>query len=246
MKAQMVAYPAVVSIQSKMPGVFDQGDLGSCTSQGVGAAIDYLQLLDIRDKIFGKPEEFDPGVYVPVSRLFIYANERYMEGTPITEDSGAQIRDGIMAVRKYGVCRETLWPYTDHNCFVKPLDAAYAEALHHKILYGYRVDNSPGVNQIIRSLIHGYPVIFGMTVYESFMTHEVEKSGIIPMPGPHEQILGGHCMDIVGYDLHKKTYRLRNSWGTSWGQEGYADAPMAMIENLDITSDCWTLRRSAS
>lgn len=245
MKAKIAAFPASVSLESHMPAVFDQLDLGSCTSQGIGAAVDYLQLLDLRDHLAGKPEEFDASKFVPVSRLFIYANERYIEGTPITEDSGAQIRDGITAIQKFGVCQEILWPYSDQNAFVKPSEDAYASAINHKIPYGYRVDNTAGTNQIIRSLVHGYPVVFGMTVYSSFMSDEVANTGIIPMPQPHEEIEGGHCMLIVGYDLKAKTYRIRNSWGPVWGQNGYAEAPMAMIENLDITSDCWTVRRTA-
>lgn len=244
MKVPMVSYPAIADIETKMPPVFNQLDIGSCTSQGVGAGVDYLQMLDIRDKLVGKPEEFDPKVYTPVSRLFIYAVERMIEGTPLSEDSGAQIRDGIKAVRSYGVCRETLWPYTEANAFVKPHDECFTEAAHHKMLYAYRVDNSPGVNQILRSIIHGYPVVFGMSVYESFMSNHVANTGIVPMPKPYESIVGGHCMDIVGYNLKNRTYRVRNSWGLEWGMSGHCDIPMDMLENQDIASDMWTLRRS--
>lgn len=204
----------------------------------------YLQLLDLRDHLIGKPEEFDPSKYENPSRSFIYQNEKLIEGTPLSEDSGAQIRDGIKAVRTYGVCRETLWAYNEHNCSVRPLDACYAEGLNHKLLYAYRVDNSPGVNQIIRSLIHGYPVVFGMSVYESFMSDQVAQTGMVPMPTRWESIVGGHCMVIQGYNLKTRHYEVRNSWGTAWGLSGICHIPMAMLENVDIASDMWTLRRS--
>ena len=48
-------------------------------------------------------------VFVP-SRLFIYYNERVIEGT-VDEDSGAMLRDGIKSVSKQGAPHERLWPY---------------------------------------------------------------------------------------------------------------------------------------
>ena len=49
-------------------------------------------------------EEFMP------SRLFIYYNERSVEGT-VDQDSGAMIRDGVKSVHKLGVCPEYMCPY---------------------------------------------------------------------------------------------------------------------------------------
>ena len=61
------------------------------------------------------------------SRLFIYYNERVIEGT-VESDAGAQIRDGIKTVAATGVCDETLWPYDIAKFNVKPKAAAYTAA----------------------------------------------------------------------------------------------------------------------
>jgi C1A family cysteine protease len=53
------------------------------------------------------------------SRLFIYYNERVMEHT-VSQDAGAQIRDGIKSVNHIGACPETDWPYVIAN-FAKKL-----------------------------------------------------------------------------------------------------------------------------
>lgn len=63
----------------------------------------------------------------------------------------------------------------------------------------------------------GYPFVFGFTVYESFESEQVAQTGIVPMPAPGETVVGGHCVVAVGYDDSKRTFIIRNSWGTGWG-----------------------------
>lgn len=101
-----------------MPNVYDQGDLGSCTAQAIAGAIQF----DLRRQ---KMEDFIP------SRLFVYYNERVIEGT-VEEDSGAMIRDGIKSVAKLLDCKETIWPYVIEKFADKPSDAAYEQTLHYK------------------------------------------------------------------------------------------------------------------
>src|SRR5207245_2823706 len=84
--------PAKVDLRPQCPPVYNQGELGSCTANAIGAAFEFSRL---------KQKETD---FMP-SRLFIYYNERVMEGT-VDSDSGAQIRDGIKCISKQGVCSE--------------------------------------------------------------------------------------------------------------------------------------------
>ena len=53
------------------------------------------------------------------SRLFIYYNERALEG-PSPTDSGAMLRDGIKAVAAQGACPETMWPYVEDKFADRP------------------------------------------------------------------------------------------------------------------------------
>ena len=54
-----------------------------------------------------------------LSRLFLYYNERVIEGT-VDHDSGAFIRDGIKSLAKQGVCTEPEWPYKISRFTKKP------------------------------------------------------------------------------------------------------------------------------
>ena len=98
--------PAKVDLRPQCPPVYDQGQLGSCTANGIAAAIEFDQRKQ------GNKE------FVP-SRLFIYYNERVIEGT-VSQDSGAQIRDGVKVVAKLGAPPETDWPYNIAKFAQKP------------------------------------------------------------------------------------------------------------------------------
>ena len=79
-------------------------------------------------------------------------------------------------------------------------------------------------------------------VYQSFESETVAKTGVVPMPSSHEQVLGGHCVVAVGYDDGKRQFTIRNSWGTGWGLNGYCLMPYEYLINPRLASDFWTIR----
>jgi len=92
-------------------------------------------------------------------------------------------------------------------------------------------------------LAEGYPFVFGFTVYESFESPEVAKTGIVPMPNPNtEQQVGGHAVVAVGYDDSQQRFIVRNSWGAAWGLAGYCTMPYAYLTDHQYSSDFWTIR----
>jgi C1A family cysteine protease len=177
-------------------------------------------------------------IFTP-SRLFIYYNERAMEGT-VNSDSGAQIRDGMKSVGSQGVCPEDMWPYIIANFADKPPDACYQAALQHKAILYQRVVRD--LIQMKGCLASGYPFVFGFTVYESFESQQVAQTGHAPMPQHGEKVLGGHAVMAVGYDDANQWFIAHNSWGTSWGMQGYFTLPYAYFTSRNLSSDFWTVR----
>jgi C1A family cysteine protease len=221
----LAALPAQVDLRDQCPAVYDQGQLGSCTANAIGGAFEF-------DLLRQKAPDFVP------SRLFVYYNERVQENT-VGSDAGAQIRDGIKSVAKLGVCAESEWPYDIGQFTVKPSAQCYTDALTHRVTSYQRVAQLP--NQLKGCLAHGNPFVFGITVYESFESEQVAKTGEVPMPGAGEQVLGGHAILAVGYDDSTQRFTVRNSWGTGWGIGGYFTIPYAYLIDRSLASDFWTL-----
>lgn len=211
--------PSIVDLRKKMPPICDQGSLGSCTANAICALTGYNNL------------SFDG------SRLFVYYNERVLENT-VNEDSGATLEDGINSLKKYGVCKEKLWPYDIKKFAISPTKSCYDNAKKHLTLQVTNVMND--ITSIKTSLFHGYPLVVGIMVYESFESLVVAKTGIVPMPLPNESLLGGHAVVVVGYDDTKKMWIMRNSWGTSWGINGYFYLPYAYLTST-MASNLWNI-----
>ena len=222
----LTALPSSVDLRSQCPSVYDQGNLGSCTSNAISAAIEF----DCKKQSL--PD-------IMPSRLFIYYNERAMEGT-VDSDAGAAIRDGIRSVNKLGVCPEAEWPYIIEEFTVKPSAKCYTDALKDRALSYQRVTRN--LNQMKACLASGYMFVAGISVYESFESDEVAKTGIVPMPSINEQLLGGHAICIVGYQDAKQQFTCRNSWSSSWGDQGYFYLDYQYLLNSDLSSDFWVIK----
>jgi C1A family cysteine protease len=217
--------PRSVDLRTICSGVENQGELGSCTANALVGNLEFLE------KKAGQPA-------TDLSRLFIYYNERALEGT-VSEDSGAMIRDGIKTLAKQGVCAEKKWPYVIGKFAVKPPSACYRQGLRHQIISYHRVVT---LQEMRMCLAEGYPFVFGFTVYESFESAAVAKTGNLNMPKLTEKSLGGHAVMAAGYDDATKRFLVRNSWGTDWGKHGYFTMPYAYLDSRNLSDDFWTIR----
>lgn len=219
--------PPLVDLRRKFPRVYNQGNMNSCTANAIAAAMEFDE---IRQKV-AKP-------FVP-SRLFIYYNERAMEGT-VNSDSGAQIRNGIKSVAKLGSCHEREWPYLEHKLKVKPTKNCFLRALKYKALEYQRLKHD--LIQMKSCLASGFPFVFGIKVYSSFEDANVRKSGHLHLPKPSEKFVGKHAVIAAGYDDSRKWFIARNSWGESWGIKGYFTIPYTYLLERRLSADFWTIR----
>ena len=220
--------PHSIDLRSQCPSILNQGHLGSCTSNAMSNAFRFDEM-----------KQGNSDIFMP-SRLFLYYNERAMEGHT-SSDTGASVRDGMKCMNKIGMCEEKDWPYDITKFTEKPTEMCYEFAKKHCSIKYQRVIQRE--LQLKSALASGYPVVFGFTVYQSFEGEEVAKTGIVPMPNKNESMLGGHCVLLVGFDDDKKQFIVQNSWGEEWGDNGYCYFPYEYLTNANLASDFWTMEK---
>ena len=243
----IIKSPSIIDMRSKMPPVYNQGNLGSCTANALCGAYQYTK----------------PKLYP--SRLFVYYNERMIEND-VSHDSGAYLSDGVISLVKYGVCSDADWPYNIRKFAIKPTPKCYRNALSNTVLTDQNVQ--PIITQIQQCLVNGLPIVIGFAVYQSFENNSVAMNGMVPMPDQvNEPMLGGHAVLVCGYNNSLQWYQntvvknpngsttiqqttsptnrgmwiVRNSWGKNWGVGGYFYLPYPYLTDLNLTTDLWTL-----
>lgn len=193
--------------------VEDQGYLGSC----VGNAITDCYEIQI-NRLY--PAEFEE-----LSRLFVYYNSRVFTGTTDI-DAGTTIRDGLRGLKQYGVCCETLWPYTIANFATEPSAEAYADAIK-RIIPKY--EKTSGNTDIMEVVNNDKPVVLGILVFSDFLLVDKDNP-VVPMPKDSDIDVSGHAVSVVGYNLNDRQFLIKNSYGKSWGDNGYGWLPFEYVD----------------
>ena len=219
--------PRSVDLRPRLPPAYNQLQINSCTANAIAAALEF--------------DEIRQGVSKPLtpSRLFIYYNERAMEGS-VGKDGGARIRDGIKAISKQGDCPEELWPYYKRNLNARPPRECYSRARHYKAVEYQRMTHK--IEELKSCLASGYPFVFGFKVFESFQEEGIKKTGHLDMPKRPEKFIGLHAVLAVGYEDSKRWFISRNSWGDKWGMQGYFTMPYEYLTSPELAHDFWTIR----
>ena len=231
-KLGVIEIPDIKDMEHRMAPVFDQGSLGSCTGNAFVGALEYLE--NKKHDIDNTNDDF-----IGLSRLFVYYNERMLEGT-LNQDAGAMIYDGIKALSSYGSCKEEFFPYDITQFANKPSDEAYANGKQRLITHFSQVP----INEeaFITTLAGSYPIVFGIMIFESFESRAVAQTGMVPMPNRNsEKCLGGHAVLVCGYNRPARLLKVRNSWGPDWGERGYFYLPFDYVFQAGLASDAWVI-----
>lgn len=215
---------AIVDLRNKLPVVYDQGSLGSCTANALCYCFDFV----------------DDTTFYP-SRLFLYYNTRLLDKN-INQDAGSTLTQGIRALERFGISSENTWPYIINNFRNKPSDVSYNEGTKHKILNANRVIQT--LSSMKGCLNQGFPFVTGILIYSSFESISVSKTGYVPMPNTKtERLLGGHAVTCIGYNDQKGIWIMKNSWGPSWGDRGYFYLPYAYLLSNKLSGDLWQITK---
>ena len=231
--ATALALAPKVDLSPNFPPIEDQQSIGSCTAQAAAGLYEYFER-----KAFNK--------HTDVSRLFIYKTTRDLLGW--TGDTGAYLRSTMEALVLLGAPPEHYWPYDTAQYDVEPPSFVYALGSKFTATKYFRLDpNGASGAQVLENLRRfiaaGFPSMFGFPVYREF--DNPLPGGLIGFPSG-AGYRGGHAIDAVGYDDNlvingdKGALRVRNSWGTGWGDNGYGWMSYRYVTE-GLATDWWSL-----
>jgi C1A family cysteine protease len=206
-----------------VPPPLDQGDIGACTANAASNALRFCLKKE-------RAIDFQP------SRLYIYFFGRLLENS-VEFDSGCELRDILKAIHTYGACSEELWPYDTSKFKDLPYSKCVRAGKEHIANFSYLSVNQ-NLLDIKNALYRGFPIIFGMYIYESFPI----ESEHVPMPNVSVDIVSGaHALMIIGCDDQTQTFIVQNSWGPDVGANGYFLIPYSYILEPELAFDFWTI-----
>ncbi len=208
--------PSRVDLSGNMPPIGNQGQQGSCVAWATGYALKSYHERVERNWSYDSPVTGGAGNRV-FSPAYIY---NQINGG---RDDGSVIADALALMVRSGAAPWSAMPYNPNDYRTQPPRAAHQAAANYRA-QSYKRLEAHNIDSIKAELSKGNPVVFGIGVDDAF--YQVKSEVYDRNSG---QFYGGHAMTLVGYDDSKRSpnghsgaFKMINSWGTSWGDRGYA------------------------
>ena len=201
--------PASVDLRRHVPPPGNQGKLGSC----VGWAVSYAR---------GYYSSAAEGL--PVTRGENVPSPSYIYNLALSQQGIADCKNGMRLIEAFRILENgspsmAEMPYVDSSCGAP---TAEVRQLANKFqIREWRYINPSDLDTIKGELVKGHPVVFGMMLVKDFLRHRGETT----YRASSDEVLDskkGHAVTIVGYDEARQAVRIVNSWGTKWGEGGFA------------------------
>ncbi|SDB92684.1 C1 family peptidase [Shouchella lonarensis] len=209
--------PSEVDLRPYFAPVRSQGPFGTCVA---------FATTGLREYYIGRATEARGSDITHLSPGFIYY--------PSGPDDGMHFYTAFDILRTYGVPPESERPFDlnrdNTDQFQQPHTPVQREnALPYRI-NGFRyISGRTMVDQIKQAVANGNPVMAAINVYPNF--DATPKSGITP-PVEERKSRGGHAVVVTGYDEENEWFIVRNSWGTGFGDGGYAYIKYDILRDL--------------
>jgi C1A family cysteine protease len=137
------------------------------------------------------------------------------------------VEDALYILKTKGTNTLADFSYQEYLCNTQPNNEQLEFAELNKIASYHNVLNntlSASTIDILKTLLlQNTPIILGLKIDSKFKSaSQLNEDGIYIYK--EKENLGNlkHCMLIVGYDDSLNAFKIINSWGTEWANEGYA------------------------
>ncbi|MBG9831948.1 MULTISPECIES: C1 family peptidase [Bacillus cereus group] len=199
--------PNHIDLREYFPEIRSQGKFGTCVPFATTALREYYIAKDAGAR--GTDITY-------LSPSYIY----YPNGPK----DGMYLESAFQILKQEGVPPETERLYDlnpeNTNQFKEPLTALQQKnAVPYKISFYQAIRQANLLADIKQAVANQDPVLVGIHVYPNF--DATPTSGIVP-PVTEKKSRGGHALVVVGYEETNQWFIVRNSWGTKFGDQGYA------------------------
>jgi hypothetical protein len=150
-------------------------------------------------------------------------------------DGGAYVDDGMQIAEQQGVDTQSDYPQGNYDWRTQPTAAQHLHAAGYRTLGSRFLYESwmqaPGTGareSIQSSVASGHPVALSIPVYAAFQQLSDASGPLTVADIASSSLLGYHEVLIVGYDA--TGVRIQNSWGTYWGERGFATLAWDFVE----------------
>ena len=185
----------------------NQANCGSCYAFGTLASIESLI----------KIKQQDPELPIDISEQYMVScGMEWMSGEILGCD-GAYSPAPYDFVTSYGVLPESCFPYVSGSGYVPPCSDKCSNWEDLLLQIDGWNTVSDDITSIKNALVQYGPLAAGMIVYYDFFDYD---GGVYEHPGSDPDDMN-HLVAIVGYDDAQNCWICKNSWGTSWGEEGW-------------------------
>jgi len=212
-----------VDMRPILPAIRDQGNRGTCLAFAVTAAHEVEHVWE--DKVIGRLSE----------EVLFWGGRQFEKGGP-TDSGGISTWSVGQALNKWGQPEASLWPYDDQRS-TNSLDyQPPAEAIDPSNCFRASIDRKSLVLDICGCLKQGRAVVIAVRMAEQWYD---SSDGWIAMPPPTDIILDNHAVLLVGFSKDASVpgggyFIIRNSWSTTWGEDGYGYLPFKYFVNYGI------------
>jgi hypothetical protein len=208
--------PSSVDLREDWWAIGDQGFTGSCV--GWASADSLLRWHLVKAGRLGKRARLSVRFQWMASKEIDIFRRR---PTSFVEIAGTSLKSALDVSRRWGAVRDADLPFARAELWPGAEDELYARASQYKIGSYYNLGTD--LRQWRRWIaLHG-PVMVRLDVDDAFYDAAL-TAGVLRA---HNRMAtyGGHAVALVGYTSRR--FVVRNSWGTGWGDEGFAYATNA-------------------
>lgn len=174
------------------------------------------------------------GTHDYFSPRFVYYQSKLRDGIP--NEEGTYPRTALQVMQELGTCFEHEWPYVPYQSQVPTDPTLNQRALMQRIQTYARLRTT---RDMVANLILNGPFLAGILVTNGFYTDECLRTGLIDPTIKSDANSGGHAICVCGYDVDKRWFRIRNSWGHDYGDKGYNWATRDWLEENCL--DAWSI-----